>query len=99
MNSTIAPIDDQIEPAVPADADAPESQEAPAPRTPRQLVKLTIDVTEAEFDRDIDDAFRKIGREARLPGFRAGKAPPGRRRCATHCRSTSPRPSVSTTST
>ena len=28
MNSTIAPIDDQIEPAVPADADAPESQEA-----------------------------------------------------------------------
>ena len=35
-------------------------------------------VDENEFDRDIDQAFRKIAREVRLPGFRAGKAP---RRC------------------
>ena len=38
-------------------------------------VKLSVSVDEAEFDRDIDQAFRKIAREVRLPGFRAGKAP------------------------
>ena len=38
-------------------------------------VKLSVNVDEAEFDRDIDQAFRKIAREVRLPGFRAGKAP------------------------
>jgi trigger factor len=38
-------------------------------------VKLSINVDEAEFDKDIDAAFRKIAREVRLPGFRAGKAP------------------------
>ncbi len=43
----------------------------------RTLVKLSVEVDEAEFDKDIDAAFRKISREVRLPGFRAGKAPPG----------------------
>jgi len=38
-------------------------------------VKLYVEVEEAEFDRDIDRAFRQIAREVRLPGFRAGKAP------------------------
>ena len=38
-------------------------------------VKLSVNVDEAEFDKDIDQAFRKIAREVRLPGFRAGKAP------------------------
>ena len=38
-------------------------------------VKVSVNVDEAEFDRDIDAAFRKIAREVRLPGFRAGKAP------------------------
>ena len=38
-------------------------------------VKLSVEVDEAEFDRDIDAAFKKIAREVRLPGFRAGKAP------------------------
>jgi trigger factor len=38
-------------------------------------VKLSIEVDEAEFDRDVDNAFRKIAREVRLPGFRPGKAP------------------------
>ena len=38
-------------------------------------VKLQVEVDEAEFDRDIDVAFRKIAREVRLPGFRPGKAP------------------------
>jgi trigger factor len=38
-------------------------------------VKLSVEVDEAEFDKDIDAAFRKIAREVRLPGFRPGKAP------------------------
>jgi trigger factor len=38
-------------------------------------VKLSVTIDEVEFDRDIDLAFRKIAKEVRLPGFRAGKAP------------------------
>ncbi len=38
-------------------------------------VKLSIEIDEAEFDRNIDAAFKKIAREVRLPGFRPGKAP------------------------
>ncbi|MUH51749.1 MAG: trigger factor, partial [Actinobacteria bacterium] len=38
-------------------------------------VKLSVAVDETEFDRDIDSAFKKIAREVRMPGFRAGKAP------------------------
>src|SRR5262249_31054297 len=41
----------------------------------RTLVKLSVEVEEAEFDHDIDAAFRKIAREVRIPGFRPGKAP------------------------
>ena len=38
-------------------------------------VTLYVEVDEAEFDRDIDLAFREIAREVKLPGFRNGKAP------------------------
>jgi trigger factor len=38
-------------------------------------VKLSVEVDEAEFDKAIDVAFRKIAREVRIPGFRPGKAP------------------------
>jgi trigger factor len=38
-------------------------------------VKLSVQVEEAEFDKAIDAAFRKIAREVRIPGFRPGKAP------------------------
>ncbi|MEN9645798.1 MAG: trigger factor [Actinomycetota bacterium] len=72
MNSTISPADDTLT------TDAPEGEEAAegtTARAPRQLVKLSVTINEDEFDRDIDQAFRKIGREARLPGFRAGKVP------------------------
>ena len=41
----------------------------------KRLVKLSLTVEEAEFDRDIDQAFRKIATEVRLPGFRNGKVP------------------------
>lgn len=38
-------------------------------------IKLSIEVDESEFDRNLDAAFRKIAHEVRLPGFRPGKAP------------------------
>jgi trigger factor len=38
-------------------------------------VKLSIEVDEAEFDKAIDNVFRQIAREVRIPGFRPGKAP------------------------
>ena len=38
-------------------------------------VKLYVEVDEAEFDKDIDAAFKAIAREVNLPGFRSGKAP------------------------
>lgn len=38
-------------------------------------VKLSIEVDEQEFEKDIDAAYKKIAREVRIPGFRPGKAP------------------------
>ncbi|MEP6661170.1 MAG: trigger factor [Acidimicrobiales bacterium] len=38
-------------------------------------VKLSIEVDEAEFDKALDAAFRKIARDVRVPGFRPGKTP------------------------
>lgn len=38
-------------------------------------VKLSVVVEEAEFDKAIDAAFKKIAREVRIDGFRPGKAP------------------------
>lgn len=70
MKSTIEPAEDTRQPAPNAEGEA--GGEAP---TPRRLVKLSVVIDEVDFDRDIDQAFRKIGREATLPGFRAGKVP------------------------
>jgi trigger factor len=38
-------------------------------------VKVYVEVDEAEFDKDIDAAFKTIAREVKLPGFRNGKVP------------------------
>ena len=38
-------------------------------------VKLYVEIDAAEFDSDIDRAFRTIAREVKLPGFRNGKVP------------------------
>jgi len=48
--------------------DAPD---APA----KKFVKLSVTIDEAEFDRDIDNAFKAIAKEVKLPGFRQGKVP------------------------
>jgi len=38
-------------------------------------VKLSVQVDEQEFEKAVDAAFRKIGREVKVPGFRPGKVP------------------------
>ena len=38
-------------------------------------VKVRVEVDEAEFEKAIDAAFKRIAKEVRLPGFRPGKAP------------------------
>ncbi len=38
-------------------------------------VKLVVDVDEAEFEVEVDKAFRKVARDVRMPGFRQGKVP------------------------
>ncbi|MCU1377134.1 MAG: trigger factor [Acidimicrobiales bacterium] len=38
-------------------------------------VKLSVEVDETEFDEAIGEAFRRIAKEVRIPGFRPGKAP------------------------
>ncbi|MFV0523253.1 MAG: trigger factor [Acidimicrobiales bacterium] len=38
-------------------------------------VKVVVDIEEAEFEKDLDAAFRRLAREVKLPGFRPGKAP------------------------
>jgi trigger factor len=38
-------------------------------------VKVSVEVDEAEFDEAIGEAFKRIAREVRIPGFRPGKAP------------------------
>ncbi|MEY2398329.1 MAG: trigger factor [Actinomycetota bacterium] len=38
-------------------------------------VKLSVEVDEAEFDKAVDAAFRRLAREVKIDGFRPGKAP------------------------
>ena len=86
--------------------DTPE--DAPA----KKLVKVSVTIDEAEFDRDIDTAFRnhrQRGEAAGLPArercrarcSKPASASPRRasRRCATPFRSTWPTPCATTTST
>lgn len=38
-------------------------------------VKLSVEVEAEEFEVEVEKAFKKIGRDVRLPGFRKGKVP------------------------
>jgi len=38
-------------------------------------VKVSVDIDLEEFEERLDEAFRKLARQVRLPGFRPGKAP------------------------
>jgi trigger factor len=38
-------------------------------------VKVSVEVEETEFDKEVDAAFKRIAQEVRIPGFRPGKVP------------------------
>ena len=38
-------------------------------------VKVVVELEEAEFEKDLDAAFKRLAQEVRMPGFRPGKAP------------------------
>ena len=38
-------------------------------------VRLTVELDEAEFETEVEAAFKRIAREVRIPGFRPGRAP------------------------
>ena len=38
-------------------------------------VKVSVEVDEVEFEKEVDAAFKRIAREVRIPGFRPGKVP------------------------
>jgi trigger factor len=38
-------------------------------------VKVSVEVEQAEFESEVDAAFKRIAKEVRIPGFRPGKAP------------------------
>src|SRR5438105_8236487 len=43
--------------------------------TDKHKVKLTIEVPQDEFAKDLDAAYRSIARQVKIPGFRKGKVP------------------------
>jgi trigger factor len=43
--------------------------------TDRHVVKLSVEVTPEEFAKDLDQAYRHIAGEVKIPGFRKGKVP------------------------
>src|SRR5439155_8896406 len=43
--------------------------------TGRHTVKLTVEVPPDEVAKDLDRAYRRIGQQIRVPGFRKGKVP------------------------
>jgi trigger factor len=43
--------------------------------TDKHTVKLTIEVSADQVDKDLDTTYRSIAREVKIPGFRPGKAP------------------------
>ena len=38
-------------------------------------VKVSVEISEIEFDKAINAAFKRIAKEVNVPGFRPGKAP------------------------
>ncbi|MCK6564427.1 MAG: trigger factor [Dehalococcoidia bacterium] len=44
-------------------------------RLPESRVQLDIEVDKERLDRSLDEAYKRLARKARIPGFRPGKAP------------------------
>ena len=66
----------ELEEAPAATEETSSEAEVTAPtRTYGPKIKLSVEVDEETFESAIDDAFKKIAKEIRVPGFRQGKVP------------------------
>ncbi len=76
MKTTVTEVDpadlevDENEDQETSNADEETQERIFGPR-----VRLTVEVDQETFDKAIEQAFRKIAQEVRVPGFRKGKAP------------------------
>ena len=43
--------------------------------TDKHTVKLTVEVPADEYSKDMDQAYRSIANQVKIPGFRKGKVP------------------------
>ncbi|MDE0846073.1 MAG: trigger factor [Actinomycetota bacterium] len=77
MKITLTELDpSELEEAPAATEETSNEAELTAPtRTYGPKIKLSIEVDEETFESAIDDAFKKISKEIRVPGFRQGKVP------------------------
>ena len=76
MKTTVTEVDPtELDDTVSQDDDSSAGSDEQKERTFGPKVKLTVEVDEETFDEAIDQAFRKIAREVRIPGFRKGKVP------------------------
>ncbi len=77
MKITLTELDpSELEEAPAATEETSNEAESTAPtRTYGPKIKLSIEVDEETFESAIDDAFKKISKEIRVPGFRQGKVP------------------------
>jgi trigger factor len=76
VKTTLTPVDpaelDALDNSAEETADGAGEQRE---RTFGPRVKLTVEVDQETFEKAIEEAFRKIAKEVRVPGFRKGKAP------------------------
>ena len=77
MKITLTELDpSELEEAPAATEETSNEAESAAPtRTYGPKIKLSVEVDEETFESAIDDAFKKISKEIRVPGFRQGKVP------------------------
>ncbi|MED5293018.1 MAG: trigger factor [Actinomycetota bacterium] len=76
MKTTVTTVDPaDLEVVENSDEETTDEAEETQERIFGPRVKLTVEVDQETFDKAIEQAFRKIANEVRVPGFRKGKAP------------------------
>ena len=74
MKTTVTEVD-PADLDVATDTETSDDAGGTQERTFGPRIKLTVEVDEETFDDAIDQAFRKIAKEIKIPGFRKGKVP------------------------
>ena len=76
MKTTVTTVDQaELDALDDPAADVPDGADDQQERTFGPRVKLTVEVDQETFENAIEEAFRKIAKEVRVPGFRKGKVP------------------------